>query len=139
MALNARSVGSAAASGVAAATSRVGSGGRNVASTSRTGVEKLDYSQQMALSEEALLKFQQQDGQLNPDGSRKRDPRDFMTPLQSKAAFAYSAEAADEANSDQTPKLFLTDVLRGVGSYEENMRVTSPGAVKPGSVMNYLF
>ena len=48
-------------------------------------------------------------------------------------------DSTDETNADGSPKLFLNDVMRGIGTYEENMRVTSPAAVKPGSVMNYLF
>ncbi len=138
MALSARQVGAAAASGVAAATVRVGSGGRNVASSSRPDVERTDYSQQVGFNDESLLRFQQ-DGQLNPDGRRQRDPRDSATPLLNRAALGFSVESANENTGDGTSRMFLSEVMRGVGSYEENMRITSPATVKPGSVMNYLF
>ncbi|CAA7627780.1 conserved hypothetical protein [Candidatus Terasakiella magnetica] len=138
MALSTRQIGSATASGVAAATSRIGTGGRNVASTTRPDVEKLDYSHQLGLNEESLLRFQDETG-FNPDGRRQREHRDSQNALLSRGAFGFSVDSINEQNDGEQPRLFLTDVARGVGSYEENMRITSPGTVKPGSVMNYLF
>ena len=139
MALSTKQVGAAAASGVAAATARVGSGGRNVASSTRPDVERTDYAHQVGLNEENILRFQQ-DGQLNPDGRRQqqRDDRGF-TPLLSRSALSFGAASLDENNDNDTSKLFLNEVMRGVNSYEESLRVTSPATVKPGSVMNYLF
>ena len=140
MALSTRQVGSATASSIAAATARVGNGGRNVASNTRADVEKMDFSPQLGVNEESMLRFQQEAGQTNPDGRRQsRDQSRGFTPLLARNAFAASLDNPDEANSDGSPKLFLDQVMRGIGTYEENMRVTSPAAVKPGSVMNYLF
>ena len=140
MALSARQIGSATASGIAAATVRVGNGGRNVASATRADVEKMDFSPHLGVNGEQILSFQQDTGQLNPDGRRQsRDPRDGFTPLLARSASLSSIDAADEANSGDPSKIFLNEVIRGIGTYEENMRVTSPAAVKPGSVMNYLF
>jgi hypothetical protein len=140
MALGTKTVGSISGAGVAAATSRVGHGGRNVASTSRLDVERSDFSPQMGVNEESILRFQQENGQLNPDGRRQsQSQRDGFTPLLNRGSLGFEAEAAAEQTADGAPKLFLTDVLRGVSSYEENIRVTTPGTAKPGSVMNYLF
>jgi len=138
MALSTKQIGSAAASSVAAATSRVGGGGRNVASSTRPDVERPDFAHQTSFNQEALLRFEQ-DGALNPDGQRRRDPRDSNASVWNQGNIAFSFDVGTDTNSDATPRVFLTDVMRGVGSYEENMRVTSPSSVKPGSVMNYLF
>ncbi|OAN51456.1 hypothetical protein A6A04_16085 [Paramagnetospirillum marisnigri] len=139
MALSTKQIGSAASSSVAAATVRIGGGGRNVASATRADVEKLDFTPHLGVSEEQILRFQQEAGNLNPDGRRNsRENRDGFTPLLSRSSLGIEIEAAEERNADDF-KLSLTDIMRGIGSYEENMRVTSPAAVKPGSVMNYLF
>ena len=99
----------------------------------------MDFSPHMGVNEESVLRFQQE-GQLNPDGRRQQgNQRDGFTPLLARNAFSATLESADDSGSDGSDKLFLNDVMRGIGTYEENMRVTSPGAVKPGSVMNYLF
>ncbi|TAN75834.1 MAG: hypothetical protein EPN20_02355 [Magnetospirillum sp.] len=140
MALSTRQVGSATASGIAAATARVGTGGRNVASTTRGDVEKLDFAPHLGVNEESMLRFQQEAGQLNPDGRRQqRDNREGFTPLLARNAYTAGLAPPEDTTSDSSGKLFLTEVMRGIGTYEENMRVTSPASVKPGSVMNYLF
>ena len=137
MALSTRQVGSATASGIAAATARVGNGGRNVASTTRGDVEKMDFSPHLGVNEESVLRFQQE-GQLNPDGRRQqqRDQRDGFTPLLARNAYSTNMDSTDETNADGSPNHFLNDVMRRIGTYEENIRLTSPAAVKPGSVMN---
>ncbi|CAA7619894.1 hypothetical protein [Magnetospirillum sp. SS-4] len=137
MALSAQKIGSAAASAVAAA-SYVGAGGRNVASATRANVEKIDFAQHIGVNEESILHFRQENTPLNPDGRRQqREQRQGFTPLLARSG-GFSLDALTERESE-TPRLFLTDVMRGIGSYEENLRVTSPASVKPGSVMNYLF
>lgn len=140
MALSTKQVGAAAASGVAAATVRVGSGGRNVASTSRDDVERLDFAHQSTLNDETILRFQQ-DGQLDPDGQRQRDRRNNgSTGWSSSLIGSIGVSATEERNggSGSTP-LFLDQILRGIDSYEQNIRITSPTTAKPGSVMNALF
>lgn len=139
MALTTKQVGSAVASSVAAATTRVGHGGRNVASSSSSNVERLDYAQHMGLNEESILRFQQEGG-VNPDGSRRqRDDRGAFSPQGSLRIFEYGTDNTEDGSDPTSSKLFLNDILRGVGTYEQNIRITSPGSVKPGSVMNYLF
>jgi hypothetical protein len=139
MALSTKQIGSATASSVAAATTRVGQGGRNVASSTRPDVERLDYAQHMGLNEESILRFQQETG-VNPDGSRRqRDDRSPFTWQTSMRLFSFGTDSAEDGADNNSGKLFLNDVMRGIGTYEENIRITSPGTPKPGSVMNYLF
>jgi hypothetical protein len=141
MALSTKQVSAVSASGVAAATARIGSGGRNVASTSRDDVERLDYAHQTGLGEETLLRYQQ-DSSVSPDGGRQRDQREHQdTPLW-RSAFGkilLAGASNDEDSSSPLPTLFLDQVLRGIGVYEQSIRITSPNTVRPGSVMNYLF
>jgi len=141
MALSTKQVSAVSASGVAAATARIGSGGRNVASTSREDVERLDYAHQAGLSDETLLRYQQ-DSSVSPDGGRQRDSRDRQDPPLWRSEFGkllLAGAANDEDSSTQLPTLFLDQVLRGIGVYEQSIRITSPTTVRPGSVMNYLF
>ena len=139
MALNTKQVGAAAASSVAAATARVGTGGRKGASTARPDVERLDFAQQTNLNEEAILRFQQ-DGQFE-SGDRRRDDRDAESSPWSTLGLIGSVgiAAAEERSAANGPALFLDEILRGVGSYEQSIRTTSPPSPKPGSVMNFLF
>ena len=139
MALSTKQVGSATASSVAAATVRVGHGGRNVASSTRPDVERLDYAQHASLNEEALLRFQQENG-INPDGGRRQqEKRGGFTPQTSFPIFGYGTDGTEEANDSGSARLFLNDIMRGIGTYEQNIRITTPGTPRPGSVMNYLF
>lgn len=141
MALSTKQVGSAsaAASSVAAATTRIGHGGRNVASSTRPDVERLDYTQHMGLNEESILRFQQENG-INPDGGRRQSKdRGGFAPQTSLRIFEYGTDTSEDGSDPTSSRIFLNDVLRGVGTYEQNIRITSPGSVKPGSVMNYLF
>ena len=140
MALSTKQVGSAASSNVAAATARIGGGGRNVASATRGDVEKLDFSPNIGVNGEQTLRFQQDTGDLNPDGrGNSKNRQEGFTPLLTRNAINIELEDTNDRNSDGSFKLMLSDIVRGVGTYEENMRVTSPASVKPGSVMNYLF
>jgi hypothetical protein len=142
MALGSKQVGAVAASGVAAATVRIGSGGRNVASTSRDDVERLDYAHQAGVGDETILRYQQ-DSNVSPDGGRQRDPRERSDSPLWRSEFGkllLSPSAVDDSSSDGSfPTLFLDQVLRGIGSYEQSIRITSPTTVRPGSVVNYLF
>jgi len=141
MALSTKQISAVSASGVAAATARIGSGGRNVASTSREDVERIDYAHQTGLGDESFLRYQQEAG-VSPDGGRQRDSRDRQnTPLWrsefGKLLLADSAQ--DDTLPGAVPSPFLDQILRGIGSYEQSIRITSPTTVRPGSVMNYLF
>ncbi|SEH43736.1 hypothetical protein [Magnetospirillum fulvum] len=141
MALSTKQVSAVSASGVAAATARIGSGGRNVASTSREDVERLDYAHQTGLGEETLLRYQQESS-VSPDGGRQRDSRERQdTPLWRSefGKLLLSESALDDDSSESFSTLFLDQVLRGIGIYEQSIRITSPTTVRPGSVMNYLF
>jgi len=140
MALSTRQVG-AATSGVAAATVRVGTGGRNVASVSREDVERIDFAQQAGLGDETLLRFEQ-DGWLNPDGggqSGRRDSSSSWTGGSFAPIAVPPAEDQQRAVQDDGPRPSLLQLLRGIGSYEQSIRVVSPAVSRPGSVMNVLY
>jgi hypothetical protein len=93
----------------------------------------------MGLNQESILRFQQEGG-INPDGSRRqRDERGGFAPQTSLRIFEYGTDTSEDGSDPTSSRIFLNDVLRGVGTYEQNIRITSPGSVKPGSVMNYLF
>ncbi|CCG40283.1 hypothetical protein [Magnetospirillum molischianum] len=139
MALSTKQVSAISVSGVAAATARIGSGGRNVASTSREDVERLDYAHQTGLGDETFLRYQQE-ANVSPDGGRQRDRQNPPLWRSEFSRFFLSDSAIDDDDSSNSlPPLFLDQVLRGIGSYEQSIRITSPHTVRPGSVMNYLF
>lgn len=137
MALGTHKVSALATPGMsAAATARPASGGRNVASVSSTAPEEAVFSSQIGVSDNRLLRY---DEELDLGFSDHRDSDARSTPFMSKAASSFQAELADEASGGGSSSLFMDYVMRGVGTYEHNMRVTTPGSVRPGSVLNYLY
>ncbi|MGE5547936.1 MAG: hypothetical protein ACM33T_13615 [Solirubrobacterales bacterium] len=139
MALGTNKVASFAAPGMAAAaTARPVSGGRNVASATGQPLEGSGFSQQIGVNDNALLRYEDDLG--FDSGDKGQQQQEAYTPLLSRAAAGFRVdEAEEELNSTAPPRLFLAEVMRGVGVYEHNMRVTTPGTVKPGSVLNFLF
>ncbi|MBI2241186.1 MAG: hypothetical protein HYU59_10345 [Magnetospirillum gryphiswaldense] len=138
MALGTHKVSALATPGMsAAATARPASGGRNVASVSSTSPEEAVFSSQIGVNDNRLLRY---DDELDLGFSDQRDPDSRgSTPFMSKAASSFQAELADEATGGGSASVFMDYVMRGVGTYEHNMRVTTPGSVRPGSVLNYLY
>lgn len=137
MALGTHKVSALATPGMsAAATARPASGGRNVASVSSTAPEEAVFSSQIGVSDNRLLRY---DEELDLGFSDHRESDSRGTPFMSKAASSFQAELADEASGGGSSSLFMDYVMRGVGTYEHNMRVTTPGSVRPGSVLNYLY
>ncbi|MBC7905904.1 MAG: hypothetical protein H7Y60_04040 [Rhodospirillaceae bacterium] len=65
-------------------------------------------------------------------------PQQRGTPFIIRAATGFKVDLAEE-NMDigSGGSMFLSEVMRGIGMYEFNMRITTPGAVRPGSVLNY--
>ncbi len=136
MALNASKVSAnAAPSMVAAATARPASGGRNVAS-SRDPLEEVGFSAQVGISDNKLWRYDEEtqfdaDGESNP---QNRDRPFFIMPLRPVFMAETVEEAGELAGSE---RVFLSAVLRGIGVYEAYMRITTPGGVRTGSVLNY--
>jgi len=135
MALSASRVSANAAPGlVAAATARPASGGRNVAS-SRDPLEETGFSAQVGISDNRLWRYDEET-QFDADGESRSPHRGAPFFVPSPAAFkAETVEEAPEASG--AGRVFLSAVLRGIGIYEAYMRITTPGAVRAGSVLNY--
>lgn len=142
MALGTNKITASATTGVAAAaSSRVGTGGRNVASVTQHRVEGMSFAPNIGVNEESILHYNDQ-SQFEDGGSgrrRKEERGGQFTPLISRGAFGYMVDEAEEATTANDPQVFLTDVMRGIGTYESNMRATSPVTVRPGSVLNYMY
>lgn len=136
MALNTSRVTSLATPGVAAAaTARPASGGRNVASVTGAPLEGAGFSPHIGINDNRLVRY---DEDLHFDFDEGAEPEQQGTPFIIRASNGFKVEAADET-SENSGGAFLDMLTRGVGTYENTMRVTRPGAVRPGSVMNYLF
>lgn len=139
MALGTNKIGAVAQPGVtAAATARPLSGGRNVASQSAAAIEALDFTQQIGVNDNAILR-REQDMWLGGDGRRRRDEHEGATPFVFRAASSFQVDEVEETMPQSEGGTFLAQVMQGVGAYEANMRVTTPGTVRPGSVLNYLY
>lgn len=141
MALGTNRVAAHAAPGMAAAaTARPSSGGRNVASVSRAPLEEAGFSSQVGINDNSLLRYED-DLDFGAFEEHRHEER-RNTPYMFRMSFGFQADEAEEALEKRGgggEKLFLSQLLSGVGRYEETMRVIAPGAVKPGSVLNYLF
>lgn len=119
----------------AAATARPASGGRNVASVSGPA-EGAGFSAQIGVNDNRLLRY---DDEFSFDSHDQKQQQQWGTPLIVQAATGFQVEVTEAASTNDNMGKFLDYVMRGVATYEQNMRITTPGAVRPGSVMNYLF
>lgn len=137
MALGTNKVSAIASPGMAAAaTARPASGGRNVASVG-AGVESADFSPQIGVNDNRLWRYDEE-RQFDLDHGQQEQQR--ATPFVVRAANGFKVDEAEEAtDSGGTGKVFLDTLLRGIGIYESNMRTTTPGAVRPGSVLNFRY
>lgn len=137
MALGSNKVSAIASPGMAAAaTARPASGGRNVASVA-PGVEGAGFSPQIGVNDNRLWRF---DEETQFEFEREPDQQQQATPFIIRAANGFKVEEAEEStDAGGSGKVFLDAVLRGIGIYESNMRRTTPGAVRPGSVLNYRY
>lgn len=141
MALGTNKISATAGAGVtAAATSRVGAGGRNVASVTQTRVEGSSFAPQIGVNNESILHYDDPGQGGDSRGQRRREdwPQAEFVALLGRGAGAGLA-AAEQGGDAGGGRPFLTEMMRAVVTYEANMRATNPGSVRPGSVMNYLF
>ena len=116
----------------AAATARPLSGGRGIASAAQSEVEGASFSGQVGVSENSIL---HNDNGFDPNGQRRDNPQQGA-PFTSNASFAFPVT---DTNSEPTAASFRDTVMYGLGVYEYNMKVITPSAVKPGSVVNHLY
>lgn len=135
MALGTNRVSAFASPGMAAAaTARPVSGGRNVASTGR-GVIGTDFSPQIEINDNRLWRF---DEEREYEQDREDSPKEQATPFIARAYSGFKVDEAEEAiDAGGTGKVFLDTMIRAIGIYETNIRLTTAGAVRPGSVLNY--
>jgi hypothetical protein len=121
----------------AAASARPLSGGRGVAAAAQSEVEETSFSGQIGVNDNSILHTDDGTG-FDPDGQRRDSPQQG-TPFVSRSAFGFSVTDAS-GDSGATPATSFRDaVAHGVGVYEYNLKVITPSAVKPGSVVNHLF
>lgn len=120
----------------AAATARPISGGRNVASV-RDHVDELGFSNHVGLNDNGLLRYE--DELAFDTKGEKREHQDAYTPLMFRTQLGFQVEQAEETLGATSGGTFLSELMTGVGAYEQTLRVTTPGMVKAGSVLNYLY
>lgn len=137
MALATHRVSAHAAPGMAAAaTARPVSGGRNVASVRET-IEESGFSAQIGVNDNASFRYEDE---LEFDTrGEKRHQQEGYTPLLFRTQLGFQVEAAEERADSGGGSVFLAELMHGVGAYEQTMRATTPGMVKAGSVLNYLY
>lgn len=135
MALGTNKVSAIASPGMAAAaTARPLSGGRNVASVG-AGVESAGFSPQIGVNDNRLWRF---DEETQFEFQRESEQQQQATPFVIRASNGFRVDEAEEATGGNSGGgVFLDTMLRGISIYESNMRRTTPGAVRPGSVLNY--
>jgi hypothetical protein len=139
MALGASRISSLAASSFAAASARPYSSGRVGSSTSQGPVESSEFSANIGLNDNGIAQSND-NGSTDSDGQRRDSSRQF-TPFLTRAAYGYQVEDTDMSSGGALggDRLFMSDIMRAVGTYETNLRTTNPTTVRPGSVMNVLF
>lgn len=137
MALGTSRVSAVASPGMAAAaTARPVSGGRNVAGVSG-GVEETGFSPQIGVSDSKLWRY---DDEQQLDFGQQHESDEQATPFMSRLATGFQVGDAEEtAESSGGPRVFLNDLIYGIGVYEANIKATMAGAVQRGSVLNSRF
>ncbi|NFV79560.1 hypothetical protein [Magnetospirillum aberrantis] len=139
MAMGTNKVSAIASPGMAAAaTARPASGGRNVASVGSAGIESTEFSSQIGVNDNRLWRYDEEQ-EFNLDHGQ--DQQKQATPFIVRSANGFKVEEAEETSDagGSGGKVFLDTLMRGIGIYESNMRRTMPGAVRPGSVLNFRY
>lgn len=135
MALGTNKLSAIASPGMAAAaTARTVSGGRNVASVGR-GVEESGFSPQIEINDNRMWRF---DDERTFDFNRERRREEQATPFIARSYNGFRVEdAEDVGDTGGAGRVFLDTLIRAIGIYEANMRLFTPGAMRPGSVLNF--
>lgn len=138
MALGSNRVSAIASPGMAAAaTARPVSGGRNVASVTSGPIEESSFSSQIGVNDNRMWRSDEE-YEFDFQGEEKRQA--YGTPFLIRSSNGFKVDEAEEAtDAGGNGRVFLTEVLRGIGVYENNMRAISPGTVRPGSVLNFRY
>lgn len=127
MAATAR-VSGAAATTVAAATSRIGSGGRNVAPVSPQRVDALGYPHWAGPNDESLHYDEEGGGHFGGGGQQQKHRHEEFVFALNRVANAYKITEYVAANDSTAPRLLMSELIHGVGIYETNMRVIAGNA-----------
>lgn len=136
MALTATKISAVAGNGLAAAaTARPISGGRGVASATLSPVENTDFSSGIGVNDNGILHYDEEKGGLDSDGRRRGNPR-TVSPYMARGAFGYQVEDLSQQGGESQGGSFLSDVLHGVGIYENNIRIIARSQARPGSTLN---
>ncbi len=137
MALSASTISAMAGNGLAAAaTARPLSGGRGVASATLNSVEASDFSSSVGVNDNSILHYDDEGG-LDSDGRRRESPPGASAFL-TRGAFGYQVEGLSQESAAGGGGTFLSDVMYGVGVYENNLRIIAPGQIRPGATLNQL-
>jgi hypothetical protein len=120
----------------AAATARPISGGRNVASVTGGPLEASGFSEQIGVNDNRMWRY---DDEREFDFEGEGQQQKYATPFIIRSSNGFKVDEAEEATDPGSGYAFLNEILRGVGVYENNMRVISPGAVRRGSVLNFRY
>lgn len=135
MALGTSKVSSVSAPGMAVATARSLSGGRNVATERASPVEGASFAPQIGVSDSSIYRYD--DPGSFESGQQQQQQKQSGTPFVARVSASYQSDS--NAAADPAEGIFQSLVRQGIGAYESTMRVTSPNTTRPGSVMNYLF
>lgn len=121
----------------AAATARPLSGGRNVASVTGAPIEETGFSAQIGVNDNRMWRY---DEEREFDFDEEKQQQQRATPFIIHSVNGFKVDEAVEAVSATFGEnVFLTEVLHGIGIYENNMRIISPTSVRRGSVLNFRF
>lgn len=139
MALGTQKVTAVSAPGMAAAaTSRLGSGGRNVASVSKGPVEDASFSSQIGTNDNSLYRYEDE-LDLSFGEKQQEEARREYTPLMTRQANGFRVDEAEEILGSGGDSTFRNEVIRGAGLYERTLSITAHGTVKRGSILNYMY
>ncbi len=135
MALSASRIGALVGNGLAAAaTARPMSGGRGVASANLSPVETSEFSANVGVNDYAIVHYDDQNG-LDADSRRRQAPQS-AAPFVGRSSFGLKVEDPSQDSDSDDGGTFLSDVLHGVGVYENNLRIIAGNQARTGTTLN---
>ena len=135
MALSASRIGPLVGNGLAAAaTARPMSGGRGVASATLSPVETSEFSANIGVNDYAIVHYDDENG-LDSNGRRRQAPQS-AAPFLSGGSFGLKVEDPSQDGGSPGGGALLSDVLYGVGIYENNLRIIAGSQVRSGTTLN---
>lgn len=127
---------SPSAPSVSTATQRVSGGGRGGLFSTAEKIQGLGGSPGVGNYRDSLWDRERSEFYFG-EGRHREPDRPGFTSLVARFSLGYQANELEASNDDRNVRFFITDMVRGIGVYENNMRVIATSGRSLGVSVNY--